>query len=64
MIDLLKGLGDGNPQVRLTDGFLNDLQWWRDFAVILNGVSCCIPFNHGDGPTIFSDLDQNTKLQD
>ena len=59
VIDLLKGLGDGNPRVRLTDGFLIDLQWWRDFASIFNGVSCCIPFNHGDGHTIFTDSSQH-----
>ena len=37
IIDLLKGLSDGNPRVRITDDFTLDLEWWRQFSSTLNG---------------------------
>ena len=37
IMDLLKGLSDGNPRVRITDDFTLDLEWWRQFSSTFNG---------------------------
>ena len=58
IVDLLKGLGDGNPRICLHAEFQKDMQWWRDFATIFNGVACCISYNYGQGPVLFTDASQ------
>ena len=37
VIDLLKGLPDGNPRIRLSEEFRQDLDWWCRFAAEFNG---------------------------
>ena len=58
VIELLKGLGEGNPIVKLNDEFIKDLDWWRKFAKTFNGVACCIEYNYGQGPILYTDTSQ------
>ena len=58
VIDLLKNLSDGNPRVNLTEGFRKDLIWWKEFSQIFNGTICCISYNFGQGPELFTDASQ------
>ena len=37
VIDLLKGLPEGNPRIRLSQDFKDDLTWWKEFAKLFNG---------------------------
>ena len=53
VINLLKSWPDGNPHVRLTDGFRQDLQWWMDFSKIFNGKAHVI--QSSPGPQVFTD---------
>ena len=46
IIDMLKGLPSGNPRVRITEDFLLDLEWWRQFSEHFNGKACLI-YNKG-----------------
>ena len=55
VIDLLKGLSEGNPRVSLTYEFCQDLEWWSRFASTFNGISYCIEYNYGQGPEMFTD---------
>ena len=55
LIELLRGLKDGNPRIRLTTEFKEDIHWWRQFASTFNGVECVIRKNHGDGAVFFTD---------
>ena len=55
IIDLLSGLKDGNPRIRLTEEFRLDVEWWLNFAQVFNGVECIIPVNDGSGPTFATD---------
>ena len=57
VIDLLKGLLDGNPRIRLSTIFHEDLLWWRQFAEYFNGQTyvTVIVSNTGDGPTFYTD---------
>ena len=55
IVDLLKGLKDGNPRIKLSNEFRADLHWWKEFSTMFNGVACCIEYNYGDGPCIFTD---------
>ena len=59
VIDLLKGLSDGNPRITLTKGFCDDLEWWKEFSLLFNGTSCCVQYNFGEGPQLFTDASQN-----
>ena len=55
IIDMLKNLAEGNPRVNLSQGFREDLLWWRQFAKVFNGTSFCIAYNYGQGPEMYSD---------
>ena len=55
VIDLLKGLGDGNPRIYLSKGFKDDLTWWQKFASTFNGTIFSISYNYGDGICIYTD---------
>ena len=55
IIDLLKGLNDGNPRITLSSDFRLDLEWWEKFAEIFNGTACSIEFNFGQGPELYTD---------
>ena len=55
VIDLLKGLPDGNPRIRLTKDFHKDLSWWRQCASRFNGEAYVIVRNTGDGPIFHTD---------
>lgn len=54
VIDLLKGLPDRNVRLKLSDGFLHDMTWWRKFSTTFNGVSCIVQ-DDVNGPIIASD---------
>ena len=58
VIDLLKRLEEGNPRIHLSSEFRKDLKWWIDFASLFNEVSCCIEYNYGKGPQLFTDASQ------
>ena len=49
IIDLLSGLGDGNPRIRLSEEFRLDIDWWQNFARQFNGKENIIFPNHGEG---------------
>ena len=55
LIDLLSGLKEGNPRIRLTDEFKMDIQWWLDFASRFNGLEKIIFPNDGQGPIFATD---------
>ena len=55
VIDLLKGLPEGNPRVKLSADFHADLDWWRRWSPQFNGAAYVIDRNWGEGPTIYSD---------
>ena len=55
IIDLLKGLPDGNPRVYLNEQFRCDLDWWRRYADFFNGTACVIKYNYGEGVTLQTD---------
>ena len=55
IIDLLSGLKEGNPRIRLTEEFRMDVQWWIDFAEQFNGKENIILPNDGSGPTFATD---------
>ena len=55
IIDMLKDLPPGNPRVRITEDFLLDLEWWRQFSVDFNGKAHLIHNNFGQGPELFTD---------
>ena len=55
MIDLLKSLPDGNPRIRLSDGFRKDLQWWTDFSRVFNGKAHVIHNDSSDSPHVYTD---------
>ena len=49
IIDLLAGLKDGNPRIRLSQEFCLDIEWWLNFAREFNGKENIIFPNTGDG---------------
>ena len=55
IIDLLSGLGEGNPRIRLSEEFILDLQWWREFAAEFNGQEYIIYPNSGEGHIFATD---------
>ena len=55
LIDMLHGLGEGNPRVRLNRDFHLDIQWWLEFARTFNGKEHIIQQNYGHGPILFTD---------
>lgn len=55
LIQLLRGLPDGNPRIRLTHEFMLDLHWWLTWAPTFNGEACLIQKNLGQGPCIATD---------
>ena len=55
VIDLLKGLPDGNPRVYLSQDFRKDLQWWSDFAKVFNGKANIIRHIDEDQRYVFTD---------
>ena len=55
VIDLLKGLQDGNPRIRLSSEFRKDVEWWYDFAAEFNGKEFLINPNFGAGPVLQTD---------
>ena len=55
IIYLLKDLPQGNPRVCISDDFLLDLQWWRQFSANFNGKAQLIQNNFGQGPELFTD---------
>ena len=55
IIDLLAGLPDGNPRIRLSSNFKSDLDWWIQFAKTFNGKEFIIFPNVGDGPMFSTD---------
>ena len=55
IIDLLKNLPHGNPRVRITEEFLLDLEWWRQYSGEFNGKAHLIYNNFGQGPELFAD---------
>lgn len=59
MMDMLKGLTDGNKRVRLTLDFKQDLAWWRQCASIFNGTTIMIQSNWGQGPHLYMDASLN-----
>ena len=55
IIDLLKGLPDGNPRIRLSISFHEDMLWWRQCAEQFNGQAYVILSNAGYGPVFYTD---------
>lgn len=55
LIQLLKGLPEGNPRIRLTSEFKLDLCWWSRWAPTFNGDACMISRNYGQGPILSTD---------
>ena len=55
IIDLLAGLQEGNPRIRLSSEFKMDLEWWIQFAKVFNGKEYIIFPNRGDGPMFATD---------
>ena len=55
VIDLLKGLSEGNPRIRLSDDFRKDLYWWDQFAEKFNGKEKIIHSTNGSQVHVFTD---------
>ena len=55
IIDLLSGLPDGNPRIRLSSEFKLDMVWWLQFSNTFNGKEFIIFPNEGDGPFVATD---------
>ena len=55
IIDMLSGLGDNNPRIRLSEDFKLDLDWWLSFAKDFNGKENIIFPNNGDGHLFSTD---------
>ena len=55
IIDLLGGLKDGNPRIRLTEEFRLDIEWWINFSEFFNGKENIIFINDGSGPVFSTD---------
>lgn len=55
IIDLLKGLPQGNKRIRLSSEFQKDILWWQEFSTVFNGSNLMTKFNYGDGPHFFTD---------
>ena len=55
IIDLLSGLVDDNPRIRLSEEFRLDIEWWTAFAKSFNGQEYIISPNTGQGPIFATD---------
>lgn len=55
IIDLLKGLPPRNKRIRLSDEFIHDLCWWREFSAKFNGRNLMTKYNFGQGPWFCTD---------
>lgn len=59
ILDLLRGLKDGNPRLYLNEHFRLDLQWWCNCSSIFNGICPIIKYNYGESNHICSDASFN-----
>lgn len=55
VINLLKSWRSGQKRIRLSMEFNHDLSWWKKFASSFNGKRLMVKYNHGQGPTFFTD---------
>ena len=55
IIDLLAGLTEDNPRIRLSEEFKLDLNWWIEFAKDFNGQEFIISPNDGHGAVFATD---------
>ena len=55
IINLLSGLKEGNPRIRITEEFRLDIQWWKSFAEQFNGKEVIIRHNNGLGHCFATD---------
>ena len=55
VIDLLKGLPEGNPRIRITSEFRKDLDWWDSFASIFNGKEKVLQQRSTTQPVVYTD---------
>lgn len=55
IIDMLCQLPDRNVRIKLSEGFLKDISWWKRFAENFNGVACIVESETMDSPIILSD---------
>lgn len=55
ILDLLKGLPEGNPRIYQKETFRLDLSWWLSWANKFNGSCTLIKYNFGDSQYICSD---------
>lgn len=55
IIDLLRGLKEGNPRIKLSSCFRQDIEWWQSWSASFNGEACLIEQNFGQGPVIQTD---------
>lgn len=59
VLDLLKGLREGNPRIYLNDSFREDIKWWRSWARVFNGICPIIKYNYGHSNCVYSDASFN-----
>lgn len=59
ILNLLKGMKEGNPRIYLNEGFHLDLQWWRNCYEIFNGSCSIIKYNFGNRNIVCSDASLN-----
>lgn len=55
VIHLLKAWPMSQKRIRLSEEFRHDIMWWKEFAQTFNGKNLMIKFNHGQGPSFFTD---------
>ena len=55
VIDLLKSLPEGNPRIRLSDGFKKDLEWRTELAQTFNGKERVIFNSPGSSLLLYTD---------
>lgn len=59
ILNLLKGLNDGNPRIYLNDEFRLDLEWWRSWSSTFSGICPILKYNYGESNYIVSDASLN-----
>lgn len=55
IIALLRGWPPNKKRIRLNTQFMYDIAWWRDFSKVFNGKNMMVKYNHGLGPSFYTD---------